>query len=101
MNNIALKLRKCWTHKLAFKMISTMLKQQNLFYIQPSTLPTEAPEKFYLSSTFGLSFTVRSVDPARSYAYLILFNNVPFPHRFFLCCAKTVSSRLMKLSDFQ
>ena len=37
-------------------------------------LPNDAPAKFYLSTTFGLSFTISSVTPTRSsnfYAYLI------------------------------
>ena len=48
MNNIAPKLQKCWSHKTAFKIIPRMLKQQNLFYSQTSTLA-----KFYLSTTLG------------------------------------------------
>ena len=31
MNNIAPKLQKCWTHKIAFKIVSKMLKQPNFF----------------------------------------------------------------------
>ena len=58
MNNIAPKLRKCGTHKIAFKIISKMLKQPNFFYSQPSTLPKEPIAKFYLSTTFGLSFMI-------------------------------------------
>ena len=53
---------------------SKMLKQPNLFYSQPSTLPKDAPAKFYLSTTFGLSFMISSVAPTRSstfYTYLI------------------------------
>ena len=73
MNNIAPKLQKSWTHKTAFKIISKMLKQPNFFYSQPSTLPKDAPAKFYLSTIFGLSFMISSVAPTRStsYAYLI------------------------------
>ena len=51
-----------------------MLKQPNFFYSHPSSLPKDAPAKFYLSKTFGLSFMVSSVTPTRSstfYAYLI------------------------------
>ena len=36
-------------------------------------LPNDTPAKFYLSSTFGLSFMINSVAPARSstpYMYL-------------------------------
>ena len=46
-----------------------MLKQPNFFYNQPSILP-----KFDLSTTFGLSFMIRSVAPIQSstfYAHLI------------------------------
>ena len=73
VNNIAPKLQKRWTHKIAFKIIENMLKQSNFFYSQPSTLSKEALAKFYLSTTFGLSF-INSVAPTRSstfYAYLI------------------------------
>ena len=72
INNIASKLQKCWTSKIAFKVISKMLKQPDFFYSQPSSLPKDAPAKFYLSTT--LSFMTRSVAPTRSstsYAYLI------------------------------
>ena len=48
MNNIAPKLQKCWTHEIAFKIISKMLKQPNFFHSQPSTLPEEVLAKFYL-----------------------------------------------------
>ena len=44
------------------------------FNSQSSTLPYYAPGKFYLSTTFGLSFMMSSVAPTRSspfYAYLI------------------------------
>ena len=66
MNNIAPKLQKCWTHKIAFKVISKMLKQPHFFHSQPSTLPKEALVKFYLSMTFSLSFMISSVAPTRS-----------------------------------
>ena len=85
MNNIAPKLQKCWTHKLpghtncldtqiAFKIIFKMLMQPSFFYSKPSILPKQALAKFYLSTTFGLSFILSSVTPTRSltsYAYLI------------------------------
>ena len=74
MNNIAPKLQKCWTHKIAFKIISKMLKQPNFFYSQPSTRPKETLAKFYLSMTFGISVMISSVAPTRSltsYSYLI------------------------------
>ena len=71
---IAPKLQKCWIHKIAFNIISKMLKQPNYPYSQPSTPPKEALAKFYLSTTFGSSFMIRSVAPTRSstsYAYFI------------------------------
>ena len=73
-NNTARKLQKCWTHKIALKIMSKMQKQSNLFYSQPSTLPKDALAKFYLSTSFGLSFIISSVASTRSltfYAYLI------------------------------
>ena len=60
--------------KITFKIISKVLKQQNFFHSQPSTLPKEALAKFYLSTTFGLSFMINYVAPTRSstfYSYLI------------------------------
>ena len=63
MNNIAPKLQKCWTHAIAFNIISKMMKQPNFFHGQPSTLPKDAPAKFYLSTSFGLNFMVSSVAP--------------------------------------
>ena len=74
MNKIAPKLQKCWTQKIVFKIIQKIPKQPNFFYSQPSTLLKEALAKFYLSTTFGLSFMISSVAPTRSstfYAYLI------------------------------
>ena len=75
MNNIVPKLQKCWTQKIAFKIISKMLKQPSFFHSQPSTLPEEALVKFYLATTLGLSFKIRfMIAPTRSstfYAYLI------------------------------
>ena len=61
-NNIGPKLQKCCTQKIAFKTISKMLKQPSLFYSQP-TLPKDASAKFYLSTTFGLSFMILYVVP--------------------------------------
>ena len=89
MNNVALKLQKCWTHKIAFKIISKMLKQPNFFHSWRSTLPKDAPLKFYLSTTFGLSFMRRSVAPrlSTSYAYLITKignRNLKQVHNFFV-----------------
>ena len=43
-----------------------MLKQPNFVYSHLSTLPKEALAKFYLSATFGLSFIISSVAPAKS-----------------------------------
>ena len=63
MNNIAPKLQKCWTRKIAFKIILKKVKQPNFFYSQPSTLPKDAPAKFYLSMSFGLSFMISFVAP--------------------------------------
>ena len=74
MNNIAPKLQNCWTQKIAFKIISKVLKQPNFFHSQPSTLPKDAPAKFYLSKTFALRFMISSAAPTRSStfkAYLI------------------------------
>ena len=74
MNNIAPKLQKCWTNKIAFKIISKMLKQPNFFQSWPSTLPKDTPAKFYLSTTFCLRLMISSVAPTRLstfYAYLI------------------------------
>ena len=51
-----------------------MLKQPKFFYSQPSTLSKDSPAKFYLSTTFGLSFMISSVARTRSstfYACLI------------------------------
>ena len=51
-----------------------MLKQPNFFYSQASTVPKDAPVKFYLSMTFGLGLLISSVAPTRSstfYPYLI------------------------------
>ena len=73
-NNIAPKLQKCWTYKIAFNIISKMLKQPNFFHSQPSTLPKEALAKIYLSTTFVLRFMISSIAPTQSstfYAYLI------------------------------
>ena len=76
MNNIAPKTAKMLdTKNIALNIISKMLKQPNFFYSQPSTLPKDAPAKFYFSTTFGLSFMISSAAPARSstfHAYLNL-----------------------------
>ena len=74
MNSIAPKLPKRWTHKIAFKIVSKMLKQPNFFQSWPSTLSKDTPAKFYISTTFGLRLMISSVAPTRLstfYAYLI------------------------------
>ena len=74
MNSFGPKLQKCSTHNIAFNVISKMLKQPNFFYSQPSTLPKDTLAKFYLSTTFDLSFMITSVASTRSstfYTYLI------------------------------
>ena len=77
MNNIAPKLQKYCTHKIAFKIISKMLKQPNFFYSQSSTLPKEALAKVYLYMTFGLSFMISSVAPSRLSAfYACIINKI-------------------------
>ena len=43
-----------------------MLKQPNFFHNQPSALPKEVLARFYVSTTFGLSFMTHSVAPTRS-----------------------------------
>ena len=73
INNIAPKLQKWWTHKVAFGIISKMLKQPNFLYSQPYILLEDSLAKFYLSMTFGLSFMASSVALTRSwtsYKYL-------------------------------
>ena len=55
-----------------------MLKQPNFFHSQPSTLLKEALAKFYLSTTFGLSFMIRSIAPTRQstfHPYFIKIGN--------------------------
>ena len=76
MNNIAPILEKCWTHKIAFKIISKMPKQANFFYSQPSTLtlPKVSTCKVLLFYNFWFTFYGKSVAPTRSstsYAYLL------------------------------
>ena len=75
INNIAPKLQKCWTQKIAFKIIPKIPKKPNFIYSQPSTLPKEALAKLYLFTTFGLCFMISSLALTRSstfYAYLII-----------------------------
>ena len=82
MNNIAPKLQKCWSHKIAFRISSKMLKQPNFFHSQPSTLPKEALTKFYLSTTFAFKFYDKSCSPYPIVNFLRIFNHqnrVPKP----------------------
>ena len=75
MNNVVPKLQKCWTNIIAFKIISRIVKQQNFFHSQPSTLANQALTKLYISTIFSLSFMISSVAPARSstsHGYLII-----------------------------
>ena len=65
INNIEPKLQKFWTHKIAFESYRRCQNKPNFLYSEPSTLPKDAPAKFYLSTTFGLSFMIRSVAPTR------------------------------------
>ena len=68
MNNIAPKLQKCWTHKIALKIISKMLKQPNFFRSQPSTLPKKHPQSFTFLRLDKFCSPIRSLT---SYPYLI------------------------------
>ena len=61
MYNIVPKLQKCWTHKIAFNIIYKMLRHPNFFNSEPSVLSKDAPAKFHLSATFGLSFMISSL----------------------------------------
>ena len=65
MNNIAPKLQKCWTQKMPSKSYKKC-QRKNFFYSQLSILPKEILAKFYLSTTFGLSFMISSVAPTQS-----------------------------------
>ena len=74
MNNIAPKLQKCWTHKIAFNITSKILKQPNFFYGKPSHFKRKHLQSFTFLRQFGISFMTSSVVPTRSsifYAYLI------------------------------
>ena len=51
-----------------------MLRHPSFFHIKPSVLSKDAPAKFHLSATFGLSFMISSVASTCSptfYIYLI------------------------------
>ena len=52
-----------------------MPKQPKFFCSQPSTIPSEALAKFYLSPTFGLGFMISSVAPTLSVDFLHIFNH--------------------------
>ena len=75
MYNIVPKLQKCWTHKIAFNiMLKKMLRHPNFFHSESSVLSKDAPAKFHLSATFGLSFMISSVAStclSTFYTYLI------------------------------
>ena len=70
-----------------------MLKQPNFFQSQPFTLPKGAPAKFYLSTTFSLSFVISSVVPTRLstfYADLATkIGNRNLKFGWFMCCLWT------------
>ena len=70
-----------------------MLKQPNFFYSQPSTLLKDAPAKFYLSTSFGLSFMTSFVALTRSltsYAHSVTkIGNRDLKHSFQRIFAKT------------
>ena len=87
-----------------------MLKQLNFFHSQPSTLPKEALGNFYISTTFGLSFTVSSVAPTRSFtSYAHLIKVCSFWSRAFLalcssdrkCARESTFFSLPGKSNFQ
>ena len=75
MNNIAPKLQKCWTHKIAFNIISKMLKQPNFCYTQPSTRPKDAPASFIFLRVLVLSFMVSAFNPYLIFDFLRIFNH--------------------------
>ena len=84
MNNFGPKLQKCSTHKIAFNVISKMLKQPNFLYSQPSTLPKDAPAKSYLSTTFDLSFMILSVASYPIVDFLRIFNHQNWDHNLII-----------------
>ena len=49
------------THNCLQYHIKKMLRHPNFFHSEPSVLSKDAPAKFHLSATFGLSFMVSSV----------------------------------------
>ena len=74
MNNIAPKLQKCWTHKIAFKIISKMLKQPN-FFLELAFYTSEGHTCKVLSFyDFWFTFNDKFCSPypiVDFYAYLI------------------------------
>ena len=63
MNNIALKLQKCLTYKIAFKIMSKM-HESNQISFTVSLLHFQRTHLQSLPSTnFGLSFMISSVAP--------------------------------------
>ena len=68
------KLQKCWTYKIAIKIIEKMLKQPNFFYSQPFTLLKGTPPKFNLSTTFGLSFMISYVAHTQSSTFTYILS---------------------------
>ena len=83
MNNIAPVMQKCWTHKIAFKVISKTVKEPNFFYCQPSKLPKNASAKFYLSFyDFWFKFYDMFCTPYSILDLLRIFNHQnrkPYP----------------------
>ena len=60
--------------KLPSILSKKMLRHPNVFHSEPSVLSKDAPPKFHLSATFGLSFMISSVASTSSqtfYIYLI------------------------------
>ena len=77
MHNIAPKLQKCWTHKIAFKIISKMLKQPNFFsesafYMYTSKKSTCKILPFY---DFWFKFYGKFCNPYPIVDFLRIFND--------------------------
>ena len=64
-NNIATKLQKTLDTQICLHSHNKIkiLKQPNFFNSQPSTLPNDAPAKFYRSMAFGFCFTIKLCSP--------------------------------------
>ena len=74
MNNIAPKLQKRWTHKIASKIIFKMLNNQISFRASLLHFQRTHLQSFIFPTTFGLRLMISSVAPTRLstfYAYLI------------------------------